>query len=239
MSDNNRLITRGLLRKISFPLAFVFAMWVVHLINVFTNGSLRVFGIYPRSFEGLIGILTTPFIHGDFRHLISNSLPILFLMFILFLLYKRIAWQVFILLFILTGVLVWFFARPAFHIGASGIVYALVSFLFWTGIFRRNIRSIGIALAILVLYSGYFMGILPAEPGVSWESHLLGGVSGIIVAYMYKDVLEKEEIQSQKSPSYEERTKEQYFEEDTFDLTKEERKRLRNNDDDWFSSSSL
>ena len=107
--------------------------------------------------------------------------------------------------------------------GASGVVYGLVSFLFWTGIFRRNLKSIILSLAILVMYGGYFHGIVPTKEGVSWESHLFGGLVGIFTAYLFKNVREDDETE-RPDPWADERGKEEYFlPRDTFEMTKQER----------------
>lgn len=240
MSDKDSLFPKNFLEQLKVPIGFVSLMWIVHFINILTFGSLRILGIYPRTLHGLIGIITTPFIHASFQHLISNSLPIFFLMTMLFVLYRKVAWQVFISLYFLTGIGVWLFARPAYHIGASGIVYALVSFLFWLGIFRRDLRSIAISLVILVLYSGYFMGIVPNRPGISWESHLMGGIAGIITAYMYRESARTEEDILEES-AFTQDLKRPYFKDNTFIYTKKEREMMKRRDEenDWFSSSSF
>ncbi len=236
MSTDKGLFPSEFLSRLKIPIAFVLAMWIFHLINFFTAGSLKVYGILPRTLEGLIGIVMAPFIHGSFQHLFSNTIPIFFLLSVLFLLYKRIAWQAFLALYFCTDILVWLFARPAYHIGASGIVYALVSFLFWTGLFRRNMRAIAISLVILVLYSGYFMGIIPDDPHISWESHLLGAITGIIIAYTFKDVLEEDEEKKDKDDHDEHRHA--YFDSDTFTYTKAEREAMRRGGSNWYSPPS-
>lgn len=234
MTNDNRLFTGKLIDQLKVPLGFVAVMWIAFVVDILSLHSLRGLGIFPRTFEGLLGIITAPFIHGDFQHLLSNTFPMLFLLSMLFLLYKDIARQVFISLYILTGLMVWLFARPSYHIGASGIVYALVSYLFWTGIFRRNVRSIAISLVILFLYSSYFMGILPDDPGISWESHLMGGLMGIVVAYLFKNSIPNDRDEDDSFPD---EIRHPYFKEDAFLLTKRERQLLR--DGNWSSDSSL
>lgn len=114
---------------------------------------------------------------------------------IIFWFYPRIAIKSFIWIYLLSGLGVWFFAAPyTYHIGASGIVYGMVSLVFWSGIFRRNIKSIVLALIILVLYAGYFGGIVPGKEGISWESHLLGAIAGIVLAWIYRSDIEQDEI---------------------------------------------
>jgi len=164
------------------PIRFVFILWAVYAIGLILPFDLAVLGIYPRSFQGMIGILFAPLIHGNMLHLISNTLPLLFLGIILFLFYDRIANKVFFQCYFFTNILVWIFARPSLHIGASGLVYGLASFLIFFGMFRKDFKSIVISLIILVLYGGLVYGIFPQQPGVSWESHLMGALVGLTTA---------------------------------------------------------
>jgi len=144
-------------------------------------------GILPRVLTGTIGIVTAPLIHANFSHLISNTIPLVILGFTIFLFYPRVSYKVFIMVYLLTGIFVWLFARPVFHIGASGLVYAYVSFLFFSGIFRRDNKSIGAALIVTFLYGGIVWGILPGQEGISWESHLFGGIAGVIIAFILRN----------------------------------------------------
>jgi len=164
------------------PIRFVFILWVVYALGLILPFDLALLGIYPRSFQGMVGILLAPLIHGNMLHLISNTLPLLFLGIILFLFYDRIARKVFFQCYFFTNILVWIFARPSLHIGASGLVYGLASFLIFFGMFRKDFRSIIISLIILVLYGGLVYGIFPQQPGVSWESHLMGALVGLATA---------------------------------------------------------
>jgi membrane associated rhomboid family serine protease len=164
------------------PIRFVFILWAVYALGLILPFDLALLGIYPRSFQGMVGILLAPLIHGNMLHLISNTLPLLFLGIILFLFYDRIARKVFFQCYFFTNILVWIFARPSLHIGASGLVYGLASFLIFFGMFRKDFRSIIISLIILVLYGGLVYGIFPQQPGVSWESHLMGALVGLATA---------------------------------------------------------
>jgi membrane associated rhomboid family serine protease len=164
------------------PIRFVFILWAVYALGLILPFDLALLGIYPRSFQGMVGILLAPLIHGNMLHLISNTLPLLFLGIILFLFYDRIARKVFFQCYFFTNILVWIFARPSLHIGASGLVYGLASFLIFFGMFRKDFRSIIISLIILVLYGGLVYGIFPQQPGVSWESHLMGALVGLTTA---------------------------------------------------------
>lgn len=213
----------GIFRKLLFPIGIVVIMWIVKIIEVAQNYKYTRWGIFPRELDGAIGIITAPFIHSDWQHLMSNSLPMLMLMSIMMVFYRRVAIPSYIIITIFTGFTVWLFARESYHVGASGVVYGLVAFLAWTGIFRRNLKSIILSLVILVMYSGYFHGIVPNKEGVSWESHLFGGLVGIFTAFLFKNVKEDDEL-ARPDPWADEAGSEQYFlSRDTFQKTKEER----------------
>lgn len=160
-------------------------MWAVFYVEIIANINFNYFGIQPRTFIGLIGIFTAPLIHGDFFHLLSNSFPLLFLGLVLFYFYSRIGGAVFFRAYFWTNILVWLFARPANHIGASGLVYAIAFFLIFFGLFRRDFISIFISVVVLLLYGGIFYGVLPTDPRVSWESHFAGAIVGIASAVRY------------------------------------------------------
>lgn len=176
----------------------ILILWIIHLVQVAMGTSFYQYGgLFPREISGLKGILLSPLLHGDFMHLISNSAPLFVLTTIILFFYTSVAYRSIFLIYILTGLTVWIFGRPVFHIGASGVVYGMVAFVFWNGIFLRNIKSIALSLIVAVLYSGMFYGVLPNDEGISWESHLLGALVGIAVAYMVKRRLKREYISSQ------------------------------------------
>jgi len=163
--------------------------------------------------------------HGDWAHLISNSAPMAVLGMMLFYFYWKIAWVSYILIYTLCGLAVWLFARgSAVHIGASGVIYGLVAFIFWNGIFRRDLKSIILLLIVTILYSGMMFGILPNQPGISWESHLLGALAGIALAWYYKNDIEEDEV---PEPPMEEEEKEYFLRRDAFEVTMAERERDR------------
>ena len=164
------------------PFRFVFIIWAAYALSLMLPFDIAVLGIYPRTFYGMIGILFAPMIHGSLLHLVSNTIPLLFLGVVLFLFYDRIAKQVFFQCYFFTNILVWIFARQSLHIGASGLVYGIASFLIFFGLFRKDIRSMIISIAILLLYGGLVYGIFPQQPGVSWESHLMGALVGLTTA---------------------------------------------------------
>ena len=172
--------------SVFFPLLFVLILWVVKLYEVVNNTNLYMYGLYPRKVSGLIGIVTGPLLHADFPHLISNTLPLLVLGPIIFYSYRTIAFQVFFWVYLMTGVWVWAAGRDSYHIGASGIIYGFITFLFFSGIFRKDTRLMALSLFVTFLYGGAIWGILPFQKGISWESHLLGSLAGIITAYNFR-----------------------------------------------------
>lgn len=212
-----------IIQQLLFPISVVALMWFVKIVEVTKGIKFTRWGIFPRDLDGLIGIITCPFIHSDWQHLMSNSLPMLMLMGIVMVFYRRVAIPSILITTVLTGFTVWLFARESYHVGASGVVYGLVSFLAWTGVFRRNLKSIILSLVILVMYGGYFHGIVPTKEGVSWESHLFGGLVGIFTAFLFKNVREDDELE-RPDPWANERGKVDHFlPRDTFEMTKEER----------------
>ncbi len=163
-------------------------MWMVYLISLSLNLDLSRMGILPRDMIGILGIISGPIVHANFSHLLSNTMPLLILGWTIFFFYSEVSYKSFIVIYVLTGLFVWLFAREVYHIGASGIVYGFVSFLFFSGIFRRDNKSIAIALIVTFLYGGIVWGILPGQKGISWESHLFGGIAGIITAFIFRKI---------------------------------------------------
>lgn len=173
----------GLFGSSVVPLRIVFLMWLFFALEYLYGWKLSLFGIVPRTGHGIIGIFLSPLLHGNVYHLISNTVPMLFLGSVLYFFYPKLAPTVFFRAYFWTNLLVWLFARPfSIHIGASGIVYALTFFLIFFGIFYRDFRSLTITIIVFVLYGGVFYGILPGDPLVSWESHLAGALVGIASA---------------------------------------------------------
>jgi len=171
---------------ISFSL--VGLMWFVYMTDITFGLELYRFGIYPQRPSGLIGIIMTPFIHStaDFSHIINNTLPAFILTWLLFYHYRSIATRVFILIYLLTGISMWLLARENYHIGMSGVIYGLTSFLVFSGFFRKNMRVAAVSLFVIFLYGSMVWGIFPTAINISWEGHALGFFSGIIAAVIYK-----------------------------------------------------
>jgi membrane associated rhomboid family serine protease len=188
ISKEGAFYRKKLLLSMIIPGIFVFFMWLAKIIELLFETNLSGFGIYPLTARGLPGILFSPFIHADFSHLFNNTLPLFFLSVALFYFYSQVAWRVFIWTYFLTGLLVWLAGRDAWHIGASGLVYGLASFLFFSGIIRRYFRLIALSLLIVFLYGSMVWGLFPGVyKNVSWESHMLGFFSGVVLSVCYRN----------------------------------------------------
>ncbi len=156
------------------------------IVEVVDGMDLFYYGVFPRKVAGLVGIFTSPFIHANFNHLINNSVPFFFLLTAIFYFYHKVAWRVLLISYLVSGVFVWLIARPSYHIGASGLVYSFASFLFVSGIVRRNINLLAISLLVIFLYGSMVWGIFPYRPDMSWESHLVGLTLGVMLAVYYR-----------------------------------------------------
>jgi len=178
---------KKLLLSMLIPGIFVCIMYLVKIIEILSGLDFSGMGIFPLTVRGLPGILFSPFIHAGFGHLFNNSLPLFFLGTALFYFYSEIAVKVSLWTYFLTGLFVWIAGRQAWHIGASGLVYGLASFLFFSGIIRKYFRLVALSLLIVFLYGSMVWGIFPdVYKNVSWESHMLGFISGIILAIWYR-----------------------------------------------------
>ncbi len=165
---------------------FVLLLWIIQFVQWVIDEDLSVYGILPGQIKGLSGIFTAPLIHADFSHLISNSVTLFLLLFGILYFYRSSAVMVFFIIYIMDGLLVWLFARESYHIGASGLVYGFAAFLFFSGLFRKDKRSIALSLLIVFLYGGMVWGVLPTDPKISFESHLFGALTGIVCAFLFR-----------------------------------------------------
>ncbi|MDD3721246.1 MAG: rhomboid family intramembrane serine protease [Lutibacter sp.] len=171
---------------ISIPVIAVFSIWLVYYLEIKFKINFNDFGIYPQTLQGLRGIIFSPFLHGSIEHLFSNSIPLLVMLASLYYFYEGIATKVLLWGIFLTGFLTWTFARPSYHIGASGVVYFLVSFIFFSGVFRKYYRLAAVSLIVVFLYGSTVWYIFPIEEQISWEGHLSGFFVGFIFAFIFK-----------------------------------------------------
>ena len=176
-------------KGLTISISVIALLWIILILNTITPPiDFNQYGILPRKVSGLKGILLAPFLHGGAWHLISNTMPLFVLLTGLFWLYNRVAVRVIIFSALIGGGLVWLFGREAMHIGASGVIFSLVAFFIFSGIFKKDFKSIILALFVFFMYGGVVWGMLPGQVGVSWEGHLFGFGTGIGLAYAYKDV---------------------------------------------------
>jgi membrane associated rhomboid family serine protease len=179
---------RKLFLSMVIPFIFVALMWLSFLVEHLFNIDFSFMGILPLELNGLPGIFLSPFIHSGLNHLLSNSLPLFILGTLLFYFYTEVAFRVSFWIIFLTGLTVWLFGREAYHIGASGVIYGLASFLFFSGIIRRHIPLIALSLLVVFLYGQMIWGIFPWQTvSISWESHMLGSVAGIFLAIRFRN----------------------------------------------------
>jgi len=178
------------------PTLYVLLIWFLYVVEILFNFNFNKFGVFPRSLEGFRGVFLMHFIHSDTSHLFNNSIPLFVLLTSLFYFYKEVAYKVLCLGGFLLGLLTWIIARDSYHIGASGIVYLLFSFIFFSGIIRKHFRLVALSLVVIFLYGSMIWYVLPIKEGMSWEGHLSGFLVGLLFAILSrKKGIVKEEHQ--------------------------------------------
>lgn len=194
---------------------FLILTWSVFLLQDNYNWKLSHFGVLPRDIRGLCGILTSVLVHSNLEHIASNSIPLLVLGMLLFFFYEKIAKQVFLWIWIVSGIWLWIGGRnsenhPVYHLGASTLIYGLATFLFFSGVFRRHLRLMVVSALVVFLYGSIMWGIFPLKEEISWEGHLFGAISGVLVAYNYrKEGPQKKVYEWENEPEEDEREEEQ------------------------------
>ena len=170
--------------RLAFKIAlgFVALIWLIDIVSWALDLELQRFGVRPRQFAGLPGILLAPLLHGGPFHLAANSLPLLVLGTGMLYLYPGSALKVLPAIYLGPGVAVWLFAAGGVHVGSSGLIYGLLGYVFVAGVIRLDRRAIAASLLVAFLYGSMVWGVLPIQPGVSWETHLAAAVIGLALA---------------------------------------------------------
>src|SRR6187431_3120692 len=192
MEENHFKFTNAV---VGAPLFFVLFLWFVYWLEIRFGFDFDENGILPRTFSGLQGIVFSPFIHSNIEHLYNNSIPLLVLLAALFFFYHKEAIEILIFGILLSGGLTWIIGRENYHIGASGLIYVLVSFIFFKGMQTQYYRLVALSLTIVVLYGGMVWYVFPkVDETISWEGHLSGLISGFILTFFYKKIEYKKVI---------------------------------------------
>jgi len=173
-------------RSLLFPAIFVTAISCIYMIDVTYQLSLYKYGLYPRELKHLYGILTIPFLHGSWSHVSNNAISIFVLLFLLSKFYDKLFYPILISLTLISWI--WTAARPSFHIGASALIYGLAAFLILSGFIRKNSNLLRISLLTIFVNGGIVWGMLPyVKASISWEGHLFGALSGVLIALYYRN----------------------------------------------------
>jgi membrane associated rhomboid family serine protease len=169
-------------------LLIVGLMWAVFLLDYHLNLELWKYGVHPGHADGLLGIIASPFIHSteDFGHILNNTTPMFVLSWLLFYHYREIATKSLVVIYLASGIGLWFVADGGFHIGMSGVIYGLAGFLVLSGFFRKSMRIAAISLIVVFLYGSLIWGIFPIKVQMSWEGHLLGLIAGLTTAAIFR-----------------------------------------------------
>jgi membrane associated rhomboid family serine protease len=168
---------------VRLAMGFVGVLWLIQLANWGLDVGPEYFGIRPRKLAGLHGVLFAPLLHSDFGHLLANSVPLVVLGTVMLYLYPSAALRVFPAVYLGSGLAVWLFARGGVHIGASGLVYGLVSYVLVAGLIRRDRRAIAASLLVCFMYGAMVWNVLPLQHRVSWETHLAAALIGVVLAF--------------------------------------------------------
>jgi membrane associated rhomboid family serine protease len=174
--------------RLALKVAFLFmaALWLVFVLDALFGLKLNRFGLRPGSVPGLIGIVTAPLLHGNLSHIFSNSMSLVVSLTAILYLYPNSSARVIPMIWLGSGLLAWLIGRPSLHFGASGLIYGLLAYVFFSGILRRDMRSVSVSLLVGFLYGSMVWGVLPIRPHMSWELHLCGAIMGVLLAFVYR-----------------------------------------------------
>ena len=182
--DNHFKFTNSV---VGVPLFFVLFLWFVYWMEIRFGFDFDKNGVFPRTFSGLQGVFLSPFIHSDLKHLYNNSMPLLVLLAALQFFYAKQSYAIIGYGILFSGILTWLIGRSSYHIGASGLIYVLVSFIFIKGILTRYYRLVALSLAVIMLYGGILWYAFPkVDDTISWEGHLAGLIAGVVLSLVYK-----------------------------------------------------
>lgn len=171
---------------VRLALGFVALVWAIWLLDWGFDVDPDPFAVRPREIAGLLGILTAPLFHANFAHLAANTLPLAVLGTAMLYLYPVSSLRALPVIYLLPNVAVWLFARGSAHLGASGLVYGLVSYIFFAGLLRRDRRAIAASLIVAFMYGGLTLGLFPNPPEISWETHLAAAIVGALLALVLR-----------------------------------------------------
>ena len=189
---------------VGYPLLFVLIIWFVFWIEIKFGLDFTQWGVRPRTFKGLRGVLFSPFIHSGIKHLWHNTTPLLVLSTALFYFYRTISWKVLVLMVFLSGLGTWLIGRTSYHIGMSGVIYGLVAFLFFKGILAKHYRLVALSLVVVFLYGSLIWGTMPTSQNISWEGHLSGFIAGALIALRFRESVPKPITYAWEEPDYNE-----------------------------------
>lgn len=184
MLDNEKLSYSNSIFLI--PAIYVISIWFIYGVEIKYGFNFNKFGVFPRTFSGFKGVFLTHFIHSNTSHLFNNSIPLFVLLSSVFYFYKDVAYKVLLIGAFFTGFFTWIIARESYHIGASGVVYLLFSFVFFSGIIRKHYRLVALSLIIIFLYGSMIWYVLPIKEGMSWEGHLSGFLVGFLFSILFR-----------------------------------------------------
>ena len=173
-------------KMIFVPMGAVFIIWFVYWIEIQFDLNFTKYGILPRNLTGLKGVFLAPFIHSGPSHLFNNSVPLAVLLSALLYFYREVSLRILVVGGLCCGLLTWIIAREAYHIGASGMVYLLFSFVFFSGVLKRQYQLVAVSLIVIFLYGSMIWYVFPIKEGISWEGHLSGFVVGLLFAFFYR-----------------------------------------------------